>query len=83
MLICKILLFELFFLNTTNLICRSTDISKCFRGSLRFRDNESQLYFFRSIRLKRMVPRHTGYPEATNATENNKRYLNQYPIPAC
>ena len=34
------------FLNTTNLICRSTDISKCFRGSLRFRDNESRLYFF-------------------------------------
>ena len=33
-----------FFLNTTNLMCRSTDISKCFRGSLRFRDNESRLY---------------------------------------
>ena len=33
-----------FFLNTTNLICRSTDISKCFRGSLRFRDNESRLF---------------------------------------
>ena len=32
------------FLNTTNLICRSTDISKCFLGSLRFRDNESRLY---------------------------------------
>ena len=33
-----------FFLNTTNLICRSTAISKCLRGSLRFRDNESRLY---------------------------------------
>ena len=33
-----------FFLSTTNLICRSTDISKCFRGSLRFRDNKSRLY---------------------------------------
>ena len=33
-----------FFLSTTNLICRSTDISKCFRGSFRFRDNESRLY---------------------------------------
>ena len=32
------------FLNAVNLICRSTDISKCFRGSLRLRDNESQLY---------------------------------------
>ena len=44
MVICEIWLFELFFLNTTKLICRSTDISKCFRGSLRFRDNESRLY---------------------------------------
>ena len=34
-----------FFLNTTNLICRSTDISKCFRGSLWFRDNESRLFY--------------------------------------
>ena len=33
------------FLNTAHLICRSTDISKCFRGSLRLRDNESRLYF--------------------------------------
>ena len=29
---------QIVFLNTTNLICRSTDISKCFRGSLRFRE---------------------------------------------
>ena len=33
------------FLNSANLICRSTDISKCFRGSLRLRDNESRLYY--------------------------------------
>ena len=32
------------FLNSANLICRSTDISKCFRGSLRFRDRKSRLY---------------------------------------
>ena len=32
------------FLNSANLICQSTDISKCFRGSLHFRDNESRLY---------------------------------------
>ena len=32
------------FLNFENLICRSTDISKCFRGSLQLRDNESGLY---------------------------------------
>ena len=32
------------FLNSENLKCRSTDISKCFRGSLQLRDNESRLY---------------------------------------
>ena len=32
------------FLNSANLICRSTDISKSFRGSLRLRENESRLY---------------------------------------
>ena len=38
------------FLNSAHLLCRSTDISKCFRGSLRLRDNESRLYLcFRSL----------------------------------
>ena len=32
------------FLKSAHLICRSTDISKCFKGSLRLRDNESRLY---------------------------------------
>ena len=32
------------FLNSENLICLNTDISKCFRGSLQLRDNKSQLY---------------------------------------
>ena len=32
------------FLNSAHLICRSTDISKRFGGSLRLRDNESRLY---------------------------------------
>ena len=32
------------FVISANLICRSTDISKCFRESLRLRDNESRLY---------------------------------------
>ena len=31
-------------LNFENLICRNTDISKCFRGFLRLPDKESQLY---------------------------------------
>ena len=35
-----------FFLNSANLICRGTDISKYFRESLEIRDNESQLYVF-------------------------------------
>ena len=34
------------FLNSANLTCQSTDISKCFRGSLRLRDNESRLYLY-------------------------------------
>ena len=34
------------FLNSANLICRSTDISKCFTGSLQLRDNESRLYLY-------------------------------------
>ena len=33
-----------FFLNSENVICRGTDISKCFRESLAIRDNESRLY---------------------------------------
>ena len=38
------------FLISANLICRGTDISKCFRESLGIRDNESRLYtFFQSI----------------------------------
>ena len=32
------------FLNSAHLICGNTDISKCFSGSLRLRDNESRLY---------------------------------------
>ena len=34
------------FFSFANLICRSTDISKCFIASLGFGDNESRLYFF-------------------------------------
>ena len=46
-IICEMWLFDLsFFLNSSNLICRDTDISKYFRESLGFRDNESRLYLF-------------------------------------
>ena len=40
----KIWLFDLVFLNSANLICRSTDISKYVRESFGIRDNESRLY---------------------------------------
>ena len=33
------------FCNSANLICRSSEISKCFRESLGLRENESQMYF--------------------------------------
>ena len=36
-----------FFLTLSTLICRSTDISKCFSESLRIRDNGSRLYIER------------------------------------
>ena len=36
----------IFLLNSANLICRGTDISKCLGESLGLRDNESRLYIF-------------------------------------
>ena len=39
----------IFFLKSENLICRGTDISKCFRESLGIRDNESRLYLYRRV----------------------------------
>ena len=44
MFICEIWLFHWYFLNSAYLICRSTDISKCFRRFLRLPDNESRLF---------------------------------------
>ena len=40
------------FLNSENLICRSTDISKGFRWSHQLRDNESRLYVSSSAAYK-------------------------------
>ena len=37
-------MFDLFFLNATNLICQGTDIPKYFRESLGLQGNESRLY---------------------------------------
>ena len=67
MLICEIRLFVGIFLNSANLICKSMDISKCFRGSLRLRDNESRLYMpLRKIHARttyslQFVVKVTGY----------------------
>ena len=44
----KVVVRLIVFLSSANLICRSTDISKCFIESLGFRDNESRLYFIRA-----------------------------------
>ena len=49
------------FLNTTHLICRSTDISKLFRGSLRLRDNESRLYLLIYRKNKRTLSQKSQY----------------------
>ena len=44
--ICEMWSFDLsFFLNSANLICQDTDISKYFRESLGLRDKESRLYY--------------------------------------
>ena len=40
----KVVVRLIVFLKSANLICRSTDSSKCFIESLGFRDNESRLY---------------------------------------
>ena len=37
------------FLTLSTLICRGTDISKCFSDSLGIRDNKSRLYIFRHL----------------------------------
>ena len=42
----KVVVRLIVFLSSANLICRSTDISKCFIESLGFQDNESRLYIF-------------------------------------
>ena len=42
----KVVVRLIVFLSSANLICRSTDISKCFIESLGFRDNESRLYMY-------------------------------------
>ena len=57
-------LFDLsFLLNSANLICRDTDISKYFRESLGLRDNESQLYLNRCVFV--MLRENTGDADQT------------------
>ena len=42
----------IFFLTSATLICRGTDISKCFRESLGIRDNESTVFLSWSRNIK-------------------------------
>ena len=49
------------FLNSANLICQSTDIWKCFIGSLRLQDNESRLYI---VLRQRVCSKSDIIPEA-------------------
>ena len=46
-----------FILNSANVICQSTDISKYFRESLGLRDNESRLYLNICLELLEEFPR--------------------------
>ena len=46
-----------FFLNSANLICRSTGVSMYFRESLGVRDNESRLYMEEMISHKLILNR--------------------------
>ena len=49
LILLKVVVRLIVFLSSAHLICRSTDISKCFIESLGVRDNEGRLYFcFRS-----------------------------------
>ena len=61
------------FLNSANLICRNTDISKCFRGSLRLRDNESRLYYDETTEKLAEIP-HDKMFHAIR-TEQNKNFI--------
>ena len=75
-----------FFLKSGNLICRSTDISKYFRGSLGIRDNESRLYIDDVLSLKNtkfaeyfefIYPRELEIKETTE-TAASSSYLDCY-----
>ena len=62
-----------FFLNSENLICRGTDISKCFRESLGIRDNESRLYLCYRICEKFKI--HSDTKKAKKLEELSQKFL--------
>ena len=65
-------LFELFlFLNSANLICQSTDISKYIRESLGIRDNESRQYVLSKNSRKNI----TNLSSAEFGKRNAKSYF--------
>ena len=72
------------FLNSAHLICRSTDISMCFSGSLRLRDNESRLYwqsFNRDAHLTYMFILKKELKFRRNISENMPDYTSQTSAP--
>ena len=70
-----------FFLNSSNLICRGTDISRYFRESIRIRDNESRLYFLCINPYREMQRKSIAYMTyiKRNPEESLLTYLNLYP----
>ena len=64
-------------LSSANLICRSTDISKCFIESLGVRYNESRLYvqlFFLTYHIVRYSHKEGHAPHVPHAQKDRKVY---------
>ena len=55
-----------FILNSANVTCRSTDISKYFRESLGLRDNESRLYILDNVGLALLYVLYISVPVNSN-----------------
>ena len=65
-------------LNSANLICRGTDVSKYFRKSPGLRDNESRLYYILSRRMDNFPPlftRETTFGSFLFASVHTKPFL--------
>ena len=70
--------FDHFFLISAQLICRSLDISKYFRGALGLRNNESRLYFMKCMLyvVKKETP-HFNYFEREREREREREKISE------